>query len=234
MGSGASSGDNRVLPEPLASGTERDEFERLLKEPVDAGNPHGWQIKKPWPATYRDNFKMRVCLRKHESGNPNMLLRADGKFKGVVPQDFLDFLLKPENLPGLQEYRVVETIPDGVIMYMRVKAPGMKARDHVWKYTIDKRGGGSIFVTLRTVAHDQCPVTASAIRVYYYNSSEFKMSAEEDGVMEMTEFIFMDLKGKLPVWLLNFALPAGTIDTNRKEMAYLNKKKATAASGAAA
>jgi hypothetical protein len=100
MGCGASSGDNRVLPEPLASGTERDEFERLLKEPVDTGNPHGWQIKKPWPATYRDDFKMRVCLRKHESGNPNMLLRADGKFKGVVPQDFLDFLLKPENLPG--------------------------------------------------------------------------------------------------------------------------------------
>ncbi|CAE8596381.1 unnamed protein product [Polarella glacialis] len=133
---------------------------------------------------------MRVCLRKHESGNPNMLLRADGKFKGVVPQDFLDFLLKPENLPGLQEYRVVETIPDGVIMYMRVKAPGMKARDHVWKYTIDKRGGGSIFVTIRTVAHDQCPVTASAIRAYYYNSSEFKMSAEEDGGMEMTEFIY--------------------------------------------
>jgi hypothetical protein len=110
----------------------------------------------------------------------------------------------------------------------------MKARDHVWKYTIDKRGDGSIFVTIRTVAHDQCPVTASAIRAYYYNSSEFKMSVEEDGVMEMTEFIFMDLKGKLPVWLLNSALPAGTIDTNRKEMAYLKKKKATAASGAAA
>ena len=50
------------------------------------------------------------------------------------------------------------------------------------------------------------------------------MSKEEDDVMEMTEFIFQDLKGGIPPALMNSALPAGTIATNKKEMEYLNKK----------
>ena len=50
------------------------------------------------------------------------------------------------------------------------------------------------------------------------------MSKEEDNVMEMTEFIFQDLKGGIPPSLMNSALPAGTIDFNKKEMEYLKKK----------
>ena len=92
----------------------------------------------------------------------------------------------------------METLPDGCfIKYLRVKAPLMKARDHCWKYT---------FQTLD-------------------NASLFKMSAEEEGVMEMTEFIFQDLKGSLPPGLMNAALPAGTLQANAMEMNILKGKK---------
>ena len=57
----------------------------------------------------------------------------------------------------------------------------------------------------------------AVIRAYYYNGSLFRMS-EEDGVMEMTEFIWQDLKGGIPVCLMNAALPAGTVDFNKNEM----------------
>ena len=50
------------------------------------------------------------------------------------------------------------------------------------------------------------------------------MSKEEENVMEMTEFIFQDLKGGIPPSLMNSALPGGTIATNKKEMEYFKKK----------
>jgi hypothetical protein len=49
----------------------------------------------------------------------------------------------------------------------------------------------------------------NTIRAYYYNACLFQMSEEEDNVMEMTEFIFQDLKGGIPPSLMNSALPAG-------------------------
>ena len=111
----------RVLP--TSEESEQKKFEELLAEDVGAKNPNGWQMKTEWPQKWvNEQFKMRVLLRKHESGNPNKLLRADGKYKGVVPEDFLGFLLNPENLPGLQEWKDVETLPDGYIKYCRVKA----------------------------------------------------------------------------------------------------------------
>ena len=39
------------------------------------------------------------------------------------------------------------------------------------------------------------------IRAYYYNSSVFKMSDTEEGVMEMTEFIFQE-PGLTAVWTI--------------------------------
>eukprot|EP00438_Fugacium_kawagutii_P025850 Skav231405 [mRNA] locus=scaffold4039:34517:35209:- [translate_table: standard] len=221
------SGD-RVLPQ-ADDQSEYDKFQKLLAEDVGPNNPHGWEIKSDWPKDYKHNFKMRICLRNHESGNPNKLLRGDGKYTGgVTPEDFLGFLLNPKNLPGLKKWVDVETLPDGYIKYCSVKAPCMTARDHCWKYTIDRRDDGSIFVCIRTTTHLECPENPKFIRAYYYNSSLFKMSETEPGVMEMTEFIFQDLKGGLPPSLLNAALPAGTLETNKQEMKTLLAAKKAA------
>ena len=220
------SSPDRVLPEPPADGNERQQFEELLRESLEKGNSFGWKIKKDWPSKYRElGFKMQVALKPHGSGNSNMLLRADGKYKGVTPDDFLGYLLNPVNLPGLIEIRDVETLPDGCIKFVRVKAPGMTERDHCWRYTVQKEDDGSIFVCIRTTTHDECPVKPGVIRAYYYNASLFKMSSDEEGVMEMVEFIFQDLKGSLPTCLMNAALPAGTIAANDIEMKHFKEKK---------
>ena len=65
------------------------------------------------------------------------------------------------------------------------------------------------------------------IRAYYsyYNASLFRMSTEEEDVMEMTEFIFQDLKGGLPPGLMNAALPAGTLKANEMEMKHLARNR---------
>ena len=107
---------NPVLPSPLEGVTEYQEFQRLLAGDLKEGNTHGWQIKSDWPGEYKHDFQMRVSLRPHESGNPNHLLRGDGKYIGVQPQQFLDYLLNPENLPGLLEWVDVEDLPDGYIL----------------------------------------------------------------------------------------------------------------------
>ena len=245
-----SSAPDRALPDAQPV-SEYDTFLTLLNEPVPwaqtgvhsgqplsqsnhsgvhggaGGNAPGWRVKLDWSQTYRkEGFKMRIALRPHECGNPNMLMRADGKFQGVQPQQFADFLLDLEKLPGYQESSTVETLPDGcIIKYLRVKAPLMKARDHCWKYTFKTLEDGSIFACIRTIAHPKCPPRSDAIRAYYYNASLFKMSAEEEGVMEMTEFIFQDLKGSLPPGLMNAALPAGTLQANAMEMDILKGKK---------
>lgn len=224
---GCAGSAQRVLPEPPA-GSEYDTFLALLEESLGVDNPHGWKIKKGWPAEYdvKCNFKMRIALRPHESGNPNMLLRADGKYKGAAPQDFSDFLFAVENLPGFKESYDVEQLPDGCVKYLRVKAPGFKARDHCWRYTVDKRDDGSIFSCIRSVEHTACPPKPGAIRAYYYNASLFRWSTEEEGVMEMTEFVFQDLKGSLPPGMMNAALPAGTLKANELEMKHFQARAA--------
>jgi len=171
-----------------------------------------------------------VALKPDPWGNGNAFMRADGKFKGVSPQQFVDYLLNPTNLPGLQEWVDVAENADGsLIKYCKVKAPMMTARDHCWKVMVDRRDDGSIFVCIRTTepSHPECMVSEetgccgpAVIRAYYYNGSLFRMS-EEDGVMEMTEFIWQDLKGGIPVCLMNAALPAGTVDFNKNEMKLL-------------
>ena len=77
---------------------------------------------------------------------------------------------------------------------------------------------------LATIAHEQCPPKDDAIRTCYYNASLFKKSTEEEGVMEMTEFIFQDLKGSIGPGLMNMALPAGTLKANEMEMKILKGK----------
>ena len=216
----SSSAPDRPLPDaPPAS--EYDAFLALLNEPIPWGqkpgqpNELGWTVKMDWPEKYRpDGFKMRIALRPHECGNANMLMRADGKFVGVQPQQFADFLLDVEKLPGYQQSWTVEELPDGCIKYLRVKAPMMKARDHCWRYTFKTLEDGSIFACIRTIAHEKCPPKDDAFRAYYYNASLFKKSTEEEGIMEMTEFIFQDLKGSLGPGLMNMALPAGTLKAN--------------------
>ncbi|CAE7674091.1 unnamed protein product, partial [Symbiodinium pilosum] len=86
------SGAERVLPEHDPNQSEFEKFQILLAEDVGPGNTHGWKIKKDWPKRYTNQFMMRVSLRDHESGNPNQLLRGDGKYQGVTPEDFLGFL----------------------------------------------------------------------------------------------------------------------------------------------
>ena len=269
------SAPDRVLPKPQTD--ERAEFERLLQESIEPGNSNGWNIKTPFENDYnKSHFKMRISLKPDPNGNANNMLRADGKFKGVKPQQFMDYLLNPKNLPGLQEWKDVEgggrgetttvataaedTTPATtterstvtMIKYCKVKAPMMAARDHVWNYIIEKdkkiksntEGGtsddgdgdgdgdgdddGDIFVTIRTTSHSdyEAEPNSGIIRAYYYNSSKFSMSKEsgEEDVMLMTEFIFQDLKGGLPVCLMNAALPAGTIAANKNEMKLMRGK----------
>ena len=129
----------------------------------------------------------------------------------------------------------MEDLPDGCIKYLKVKAPGLAARDHVWRYIIDDRQAedGKLFVCIKTTTHDDYPETKGVVRAYYYNSCMFQMSATEPGVCEMTEFIHQDLKGSLPVCLMNAALPVGTIHTNDIEMKHFKKTGAwTATIGA--
>lgn len=216
-----------ILPD-VADLDEYKEFQNLLNEDIGGGNSHGWEIKKNWPRGndngYKNDFKMRVSLRRFMNTNDNKLLRGDGKYRGLQPQHFLDYLLNPENLPGLLECKDVQDLPDGCIKYLRVKAPGLKPRDHVWKYTIKKEGDGSIFVCIRSTAHDDYPEIPGTFRAYYYNSCKFAMSATEPGILEMTEFIFQDLKGGICPCLMNAALPVGTVAANNIEMDHFKKK----------
>ena len=59
------------------------------------------------------------------------------------------------------------------------------------------------------------------------------MSTEEEGIMELTEFIHSsfttDLKGGLLPWLMNSALPAGTLQANAMEMKHLAEKRSSGA-----
>jgi len=63
--------------------------------------------------------------------------------------------MNPHNLPGLLENKHVEDLPGGgCIKYLKVKAPGIVPRDHVWRYVVEDRQaeGDGLFVCIKTTA----------------------------------------------------------------------------------
>eukprot|EP00930_Biecheleria_cincta_P071420 TRINITY_DN58931_c0_g1_i1.p1 TRINITY_DN58931_c0_g1~~TRINITY_DN58931_c0_g1_i1.p1 ORF type:complete len:209 (-),score=28.05 TRINITY_DN58931_c0_g1_i1:16-642(-) len=187
--------DNDPMPDPNL--TEWQIFEKLVGESLDDPSI-GWQLKRDFSPTYKNDFKVRIAVKPDKvSGNPNYILRGDLKYRGVRPEDHLKALVDPVDLPGFQEMREVQVMePDAsFIKYLRVKAPGLTARDHCWKYTIDRGEDGSIFCCIRSTTHPDCPVRPGVIRAYYYNATLMTMSKDEPGVMCFTEFIQQDLKG---------------------------------------
>mmetsp|Transcript_60020 Transcript_60020/g.106821 ORF Transcript_60020/g.106821 Transcript_60020/m.106821 type:complete len:230 (+) Transcript_60020:53-742(+) len=219
------SAETGIIPVLDSEVTEWEAFQNLMKE--DLNTSLGWKIKKDFKADHKNGFKVRIALKpeKH-GGNPNSLMRADLKYKGVKPVDHLEALVNPVDLPGFQEMNDVEIFEPGssFVKYLRVKAPGLHARDHCWKYTIDRREDGSIFCCIRSTTHPECPARPGIIRAYYYNATLMTMSGDEPDVMCFTEFIQQDLKGGLPVCLMNAALPAGTVAANDSEMKALRTK----------
>jgi hypothetical protein len=78
-----------------------------------------------------------------------------------------------------------------------------------WKYTSKTLEDGSIFACDRTIAHEQRPPKDDALRAYYNKASPSSSALILKSDMEMTKFIFQDLKGSIPPGLMNAALPAG-------------------------
>ena len=95
-------------------------------------------------------------------------------------------------------------------------------RDNVLKIHIDKRDDGSIFLCMRSWAHESKPVSKNPIRVYYTNQTHIWPSKDEEGVVCLTEYIQMCLEGSLG-GMVNGVLGKETIKTNHAMMQILKK-----------
>ena len=191
----ASLHDDRPIPLQCHSGwfDEFGEFERLNGEFTDMQQHQpnslpndGWRLLRPMETgdPKPGGFRMGIWAKPgHVPDNPNWMMRADGEFraKNLKTDHFLDFLLRPESFPGLQEWRDLYEQEDQdstsyrkYLKYCKVKAPGMYARDHIWLYTI-RRGivegePDSIFVSIRSVLDAQ-----ELQRVFWAANKRFKI-----------------------------------------------------------
>ena len=191
----ASLHDDRPIPLQCHSGwfDEFVEFERLNGEFTDMQQHQpnslpndGWRLLRPMETgdPKPGGFRMGIWAKPgHVPDNPNWMMRADGEFraKNLKTDHFLDFLLRPESFPGLQEWRDLyeqedqdSTSSRKYLKYCKVKAPGMYARDHIWLYTI-RRGivegePDSIFVSIRSVLDAQ-----ELQRVFWAANKSFKI-----------------------------------------------------------
>ena len=166
---------------------------------------------------------MTIHQRKGPTGGKDDQMRGWGAYKGVTVQEIADFFTKADAFPGVLEWTSFEKLENGdELIYYRVKAPLCDERDNILKMHIDKRDDGSIFICMRSWDHSKYPVQKKPLRINYLNQTYIWPSKEEEGVVELTEFILLELGGSLS-GMTNGMLGKETIKTNKAMMDVLKK-----------
>ena len=113
---------------------------------------------------------MTVHQRKNPNGGKDDQMRGWGCYKGVTVQEVFEFFTKGDTFPGILEWTPFEKLENGdELIYYRSKAPLFDERDNILKMHIDKRDDGSVFISMRSWAHEKYPARVKPIRSNYYN-----------------------------------------------------------------
>lgn len=118
-----------------------------------------------------------------------------------------EFMVNPPKDPTLDEVTTIErNSEDAMTLYYKMKMPLCTARDNIVRVERKHLTPDSQFLTASSVTHPNYPIRKDVIRMYSFLSGWLRPSTERPGNYVYSEISHFDMKGSIPVMLLNMAL----------------------------
>ena len=182
-----------------------EEFEKVYNETKEGKNAV-WKLKLKEDKMKDCHYKCMVYQKK----NPGKVdfLRFESEFEGPLNIDqMFEYMINPPPDPMVTEVKQIKKDNiDSVTMYYRMKMPLCTARDNIVRIDRKHMTPDSQFLTASTVTHPDYPVTKQSIRMYSFLSGWLRPNPENPTNFLYSEISHFDMKGSIPVMLMNMAL----------------------------
>lgn len=193
-----------------------DEYQTVLNEELDTKTSL-WKSKLK-QTKFKDNAKLCV-YQKPQKGKVD-LLRVECQFIGVDPHKLWTYITNPPPTTLLKELKVIGSEGEHQIdIYFQVKVPLMTTRDLVLRCQRFPLTDDSYYLTTQTITHPDYPPRKGIIRMFSYLGAYIRPDPAVPGNYLYTEISNFDMKGSMPVKLLNMSLASEA----SKEMKNLSK-----------
>lgn len=211
--------------------SEKQLYEEYLAESLTS-TEIGWKKRldvKEWD----EDMKMTVHSRK-QKGRNNDLFRMDLKIRNHKLEDMTDYLLNPplDKLKMYKEFKIDDMWASDdkseykYIRYQRTTAPMITDRDAVVFIQSETDANGQIFSSTKSILDERYPERNDTIRMYNHDIMRV-FTTSEDGVevLHFLGFLEFDVKGMIPVGLLNMSAANNIFKFFHTMMEILNGKK---------
>mmetsp|Transcript_8411 Transcript_8411/g.14079 ORF Transcript_8411/g.14079 Transcript_8411/m.14079 type:complete len:182 (-) Transcript_8411:33-578(-) len=175
---------------------------------------------------FQDGMRLSVYQRKME-GMKVELFRVEGEFKGIKPQDQVDFLINPPKsvVSAVKEHRLIEQeTENSAVSYWRFNLPLMSDRDNVMRLQTLDLGDGGIFVWCSSCERKDTPLVPGVIRMFQEFYTFVRPSKEDPNITLYTEITYYDMKGSMPAFLLNMTMAEEAVKETRKMYDHMKLK----------
>lgn len=162
-----------------------------------------------------EGLKIKMYQRPHDLG-PLDLIRIDARMNGIRKDTILDMLDKPPqaNQKTIKEFRCVQKFNDyHRIMYTRIKLPLMTEREQLVNFelqdiddTDDDPRKGKRIICIQSINHPDFPVTPEKVRSDVFKVHMHWQALDNPDDLEYIEFFNFDLKGYMPMRMMNMVI----------------------------
>lgn len=163
--------------------------------------------------------------QRKQADSPLDILYTKAQFKGIQPQEMIDYFMDPKTLPMLQECKILEKpSASEQTQYWRMKLPLMSARESTAKVQYINTPKG-MFYSANSVNHPDAPHVDGAVQIFYYERGMMSINPEDPSIMEYDSYTILSLGGYVPARLTNYTTSNETSKTLIAAYEYLSKNK---------
>jgi hypothetical protein len=162
----------------------------------------GWKLVINSP--FKDGVSFSTYSRPFEGGGIN-LQRSDGKMTGVTVEAWEKMMCDPKNMKHkmVTKLEYVERSESESIIEERIKIPFLSEREIVFKMTSKRTPDGKLWISTESIEDARVPIKKDLIRMEFIKHIVCWMEGND---CHFTEFNRADMKGYVPVRLINMAM----------------------------
>ena len=198
-----------------------EEFQGIFNEELDT-KTSPWKTKMKMKA-FKDNVKVSV-YQKPQKGKVD-LLRMEAEFQNIEATKMWEYITNPPKNTLLRELKTIASDgPNHLDIYYQVKLPLMSTRDNLLRCKRTILTDDAFYIQTETIDHPDYPPKKGIIRMFAFLGGYMRPSPTTPGNYLYTEISNFDMKGSIPVKLLNMSLASEAAKEMRNVAKALQKK----------
>ena len=180
-----------------------EEYQVALNEDPDSKTSE-WKSKMK-QKKFQDNCLTKI-YQKPQKGKVD-LMRLECEMQNVDPHKLWQYVIDPPRTPMIKEAKSYNRVGEHQVdFYMQMKIPLMSARDNIVRVNRHPITDDSYYITCATIDDPNEPPRKGVIRMFSTMQGYIRPSPTTPGNYIYTEISTFDMKGSMPVKLLNMSL----------------------------